>query len=62
MTFARATRPAVRDASGVNSRANMTYVIDPDPRGGSSLQVSLNPGVLTTTLPSSVATRLMLLA
>jgi hypothetical protein len=54
VTFARATRPAIRDASGVNSRANMTYVIDPDPRGHSIVQGKIKDGVLTTTLPSTV--------
>ncbi len=48
VTFDRALKTVVRDASGANVRLNMTYAIDPDPRGHNVVQGTIKNGVLTT--------------
>ena len=48
VTLDRALKTIVRDASGTSARANMTFPIDPDPRGHIVLHGTIKNGVLTT--------------
>jgi len=54
VTFNRATTPIARDASSKTVRSNMTFKIDPDPRGHSVLKGKFKENTFTSTEPGNV--------
>ncbi len=48
VTFDRALKTVMRDATGLSARVNMTFPIDPDPRGHSVVKGRVKDGVIMT--------------
>lgn len=54
VTFDRALTQVTRDASNTNVRPNMTFTVDPDPRGHSVLRGKIKDNVFTSTEAGNV--------